>query len=63
VVVLGVLAALLQPAPAPLRRDGRCTTVDVGQDGRDFADAVARAMREAERDGASVTRVERLGPV
>jgi hypothetical protein len=28
--------------------------------GRDFADAVARAIRKLERDGRRVTRVERL---
>jgi hypothetical protein len=38
-------------------------TVDVEQEGRDFADAVARAIRKAERGGRSVTRVERLGRV
>ena len=78
VVVLGVLVTLLQPAlrrfggigdarpPTPARvrvtlADG--STMDLEQSGRDFADAAARAIRQAEQDGASVTRVERLGPV
>jgi hypothetical protein len=78
VVVLGVLATLLQPALRRFRGAGdarsragnqlRLTlddgaTVDVEQEGRDFADAVARAIRKAERGGGSVTRVERLGRV
>jgi hypothetical protein len=78
VVVLGVLATLLQPAllrfggagaarPQARHRvrvtlaDG--TSVDVEEDGRDFAEAAARAIRTAEREGGAVTRVERLGPV
>jgi hypothetical protein len=77
VAVLGVLVTLLQPAlrrfggarDAGPQASSRVrvtlaggTTIDVEQAGRDFAEAVARAIREAERDGASVTRVERLGP-
>jgi hypothetical protein len=76
VVVLGVLVTLLQPAlrrfggadgtrsggRSPLRltlADGAAVEVEEG--GRDFAEAVARAIRKAERDGRSVTRIERLG--
>jgi hypothetical protein len=29
---------------------------------RDFADAVARAIRDAQRDGATVERIERIPP-
>jgi hypothetical protein len=75
VAVLAVLATLLQPvlrrfggaetgrsdAVAQVRltlADG--TTLDVEESGRDFADAVARAIRAAERRGGSVTRIERL---
>jgi hypothetical protein len=38
-------------------------TAEVEEGGRDFAEAVARAIRKAERDGGSVARIERLGPV
>jgi hypothetical protein len=77
-VVLGLLATLLQPAlrrfggAAAPTRDGRArvrltmadgATVDVEEAGRDFAEAAARAIRKAERDGGSVARIERLGRV
>jgi hypothetical protein len=78
VVVLGLLATLLQPAlrrfggAAPGRPDTRSrvrltladgASMDLEEGGRDFAEAAARAIRKAERDGGSVARVERLGPV
>ena len=77
VAVLAVLATLLQPVLRRLggRETGRSdaltqmrltladgTTLDVDESGRDFAEAVAHAIRAAERPGASVTRIERLGP-
>jgi hypothetical protein len=78
VVVLGLLATLLQPAlrrfggAVPATRQARSrlrltlaggATVEVEESGRDFAEAAARAIRKAERDGGSVARIERLGPV
>jgi hypothetical protein len=74
--VLAVLATLLQPvlrrmagpAPEPAGEaahriritlaNGRSLDREVR--GRDFAEAVARAVRAAERDGSVVTRIERL---
>jgi len=72
--VVGVLLTLLQPvlrktaAPRSPQTGGfrlRLTTADGSQIERDesagdFADAVARAVRAAERDGARVTKIERL---
>jgi hypothetical protein len=75
--VLVVLATLLQPvlrriagtAPEPgagathrirvTLADGR--SVDREAAGRDFAEAVARAVRVAEKEGAEVAKIERLG--
>jgi hypothetical protein len=77
VAVLAVLATLLQPVLRRLGggEHGRSdvltqvrvtladgTRLDVEESGRDFADAVARAIRAAERRGGSVVRIERLGP-
>jgi hypothetical protein len=74
--VLAVLVTLLQPvlrriagaAPAPgagpthrIRislADGR--SLDREAHGRDFAEAVARAVREAEKEGSPVDKIERL---
>jgi hypothetical protein len=74
--VLGLLSTLLQPvlrrvvgaAVAPAGRashrvrvtlaDGR--SLDREESGRDFADAVERAVRAAEREGSPVEKVERL---
>ena len=75
--VLAVLATLLQPvlrrvagtAPEPRAgathrirvtlADGR--SVDREARGRDFAEAVERAVRAAEQEGAEVAAIERLG--
>jgi hypothetical protein len=74
--VLGLLSTLLQPvlrrvvgaAAAPDARvahrirvtlaDGR--SLDREESGRDFAEAVARAVRAAERDGSRVRKIERV---
>ena len=78
VAVLGVLVTLLQPALRRFGGAGEArpetrsrvrltladgTTVEVEERGRDFAETVARAIRKAEREGRSVARIERLGPV
>jgi hypothetical protein len=78
VVVLGVLATLLQPALRRFGGAGEArsqardrlrltladgATLELEEDGRDFAESVARAIRKAESSGGAVTRVERLGPV
>ncbi len=73
--VLGLLTTLLQPVlrrmagtgatpgePAAHRirvtlADGR--SLDREESGRDFADAVARAVRALEREGSRVTKIER----
>jgi hypothetical protein len=74
--VLAVLVTLLQPLLARMARagpaegpgvvhriritfaDGR--SLDREARGRDFADAVAKTVREAELEGAKVTTIERL---
>jgi hypothetical protein len=72
--VVGVLVTLLQPilrktsAPRAPQTGGfrlRLTLADGRRlerenPGRDFADAVATAVRPAEREGVQVTRIERL---
>lgn len=73
VVVLDLLLVALQPTLARLRatRAGvhrlrlvleSGEPVEVTGRGRDFAAAVAGAVRRAERDGRRVVRVERLAP-